>query len=112
MNVIVIIVLILFMLLAFYVAFRASLFLARRAICTVISTFRRRGAVKAEQAVTLDDLGISPWAQFFSVWRDYRPWAVQTLVQAGVIRSAAEGFFYLSEDELDKTNFESSCPII
>jgi hypothetical protein len=112
MNTTVIILLILFMLFALYLAFRASLFLSRRAICSVISTLRRRGAVKVERAVTLDDLGISPWAQFFSVWRDYRPWAFQTLIQAGIIRSATTGFFYLSEDELDKTSFESSCPII
>ncbi|MDD1750959.1 MAG: hypothetical protein LUO89_13920 [Methanothrix sp.] len=61
--------------------------------------------------MTLNDLGLSPWAQFFTIVRDYRPWAIQTLAQAGVIRSAEKGLFYLSENELDKTSFESNCPI-
>jgi hypothetical protein len=92
-------------------SFRFSMSLARRAICRVITMFRMQGAVDYQQALPLAALGLGPRPLFsFRLLRDYKPWALQTLVQAGIIRMATEGSFYLSEETL-KANpqFTTSC---
>jgi hypothetical protein len=107
------IVLVLAMLALLYFAIRFSQYLSRKAICMVVSTFREHDAFKPENAITIQDIGISIWAPFIGingVFRDYRPWALQTLVQAGVIRTAIPKQFYLSEDTLDSTHIDASCP--
>ncbi len=83
-------------------AFRLSLFMAKRAVCKVIATFRDFEAVDYQNALPLELMGLSP-RPFLSLrlFRDYRPWALQTLVQAGVVRMAFEGAYYLSEETLD-----------
>ncbi len=110
MSAVVIIVVILFLLALAYVVFRISLFMGRRAICTVVGTFRRHGADKPETAATLETLGLSTWPDFFGILRDYRPWALQTLVQANVVRQLIDGYFYLSEGALNESNLDAGCP--
>ena len=83
--------------------------MARRSICTVITTFRRQGAVTPEYAATLQELGLA--GNPFRFLRDYRPWALQTLVQANVVRSTDAGKFFLSENTLLETNIDAGCPI-
>jgi hypothetical protein len=112
MDVLPAIVLVLAMLVLLYLAIRFSRYLSRQAICQVVSTFRDRDAVKPENAITLRDIGISVWSPFIGingVLRDYRPWALQTLVQAGVVRSAGDKTYYLSEDTLDSSHLDASC---
>lgn len=104
-------ILILFVLLL--LSFRFSLLLARRAICKVISIFREYDAVQFTKALTLENLGLAPRPLFtLRVLRDYKPWALQTLVQSGIIRAGQEGTFYLSEDTLNANpNIQTACQI-
>jgi hypothetical protein len=94
-------------------SFQLSFALARRSICKVIALFREIDAVGYSKAVPLEALGLGPRPFLqFKVLRDYKPWALQTLVQASIVRSGAEGTFYLSEDTLKANpNFESACQI-
>jgi hypothetical protein len=99
-NILIGIILILIILLI--LSFRLSLFLARRAVCTVISTFREFRAVQFQNAMKLEPMGLAPRSFLsFHLLRDYKPWALQTLVRSGIIRAGAEGTFYLSEDTLN-----------
>ena len=104
------IILVLFLLATLYLAIKGSLYLSRRAICQVVSAFRDMDAVKPEKAVTPHDIGITLWSAVFSTVRDYRPWALQTLVQAGVVRPVGGNTYYLSEDTLDSTHLDANCP--
>lgn len=90
-------------------SFRLSLFLARRAICKVITILRDNLAVNDKNAHTLEDLTLDFRFQF-RIFRDYRPWAFHTLVQAGIIRSPVPGKYYLSEATL-RTNQGIQCEI-
>jgi hypothetical protein len=93
-------------------SFRLSMSLARRAICTVISIFRQNNAIQYEKALQLHSMGLNmrPALLSFRLLRDYKPWAIQTLVQAGVIRAASQNTFYLSEDSLRQYP-GISCPV-
>ena len=90
-----------------YLVLRLSMVLARRAICTVVNTFRVYNAVRPENALSVQELGLG--MRYFTVLRDYRPWALQTLVQANVIRAAEKGGYYLSESTLALSELETGC---
>ncbi|MBI2868321.1 MAG: hypothetical protein HYX96_00645 [Chloroflexi bacterium] len=92
-----------------FLSVRLSFLLARRAVCQVISTFRRHRAVEPREARTLQDLGlVRSW--FSMGLRDYKPWALQTLLQAGVIKVVMDDMFYLSEEKLDSaTQLNAVC---
>ncbi len=83
----------------------------RRSICQVIATFRDYGAVDYQKALPLELIGLGPRPLFsLRFFRDYKPWALQTLAQAGIIRMASEGNYYLSEETLSANqNFQSVC---
>lgn len=84
------------------ITFRISLWMARRALCQVISIFRNYDAVDYQRALPLQAIGLGPRPLFsFRFFRDYKPWALKSLSQAGVIRSGVEGSYYLSEETLD-----------
>ena len=113
MDIGVIIVLVLSMGGLLFLAIMGSRFLARQAVCQVVSTFREKNATRPEMAITFREIGISVWAPFIGVngiVRDYRPWALDKLVQAGVVRTAERGMFYLSEDTLNSTHADAGCP--
>jgi hypothetical protein len=104
--------LILVMLILLVLSFRLSMSLARKAICKVISIFRQNDAVRYDRALRLENMGLrftNPLISF-RLLRDYKPWAIQTLVQAGVIRAASTDTFYLSEDTLRQYP-GVSCPV-
>jgi hypothetical protein len=105
------IILILFIALIF--SFRLSLLMARHAICRVITIFRQNQANDYQRALPLAYLGLGPRPFLsFRLLRDYKPWALQTLVQSGIIRMANEGNFYLSEDTLTANqNIASLCQV-
>jgi len=92
----------LFLLLFLALSLRISLTLARRSICRILTIFREHNAVNYQNALPLDLMGLGPRPFLsFRLLRDYKPWALQTLVQAGIIRMAYEGTFYLSEETLE-----------
>jgi hypothetical protein len=67
--------------------------LLRRAISQVISIFRRSHALCSESPKTADELGLVPQSlmnRFFKL-RDYKPYALQFLVKAGVVRQTGNG---------------------
>ncbi len=92
---------ILILLILLMLSFRLSLWLARRAVCTVITIFRDNNAVQFQKALPLESIGLGPRPLLsFRLLRDYKPWALQTLVRSGIIRTGMEGTYYLSEDTL------------
>ena len=102
-----------FLLLFLVIALRLSLFLAKRAICKVLATFREYNAVNYQNALPLDLMGLAPRPFFsFRLLRDYRPWALQTLMQVGIVRMAFEGTYYLSEETLEANpQIQATCRI-
>jgi hypothetical protein len=109
MGIYISIIIVLFILLI--LSFRLSLILARRAICKVIATFRDFRAVQFQNAMPLAAMGLAPRSFFeFHLLRDYKPWALQTLVRSGIVRMATEGTFYLSEETLNANpEFQAIC---
>ncbi len=106
-NIYVAIILVLLALLV--LSFRLAMSMARRAICTVISTFRLYKANTFETARSMKDLGLNTSLFQFRFFRDYRPWAFQTLVKAQVIRPTFDNLYFLSEDTLHQTP-QIQCP--
>jgi hypothetical protein len=94
-------------------SFRLSLWMARRAVCRVITIFRDYNAVQFQKALPLESLGLGPRPLIsFRLLRDYKPWALQTLVRSGVIRMGMEGNYYLSEDTLNANpEIQSVCRV-
>lgn len=85
-----------------------SRFLAMRAVRVIVSVFRKQGATDAESAKSLDELGLAPAGLLGGMFkgRDYRPHALRVLGQAGIIRAAEGGRFYLSERALDDSQIK------
>jgi hypothetical protein len=82
-----------------------SRYLYKRAIRRVVALFRREGATNPKNAKTLAELGLARTGLADTLLRprDYKPYALRTLVQANVIREAEGGRAYLSEDELERS---------
>ena len=79
----------------------------------MVSSFRERNAIDYTNAVTLKEIGLTDRPQFFHFGlRDYRPYAVQALLKADVLRITPENKVYLSETKAaeveEKANI--SCP--
>ncbi len=75
--------------------------LLRKAISQVISVFRRNHSFCTETPKTIEELGLAPQNQlngFFKA-RDYKPYALQVLIRAGVVRLGEEGKMCLLEDK-------------
>ncbi len=94
-------ILIVGMLVLLGVSIRASMGLARRAICNVIGRFRERQALGYREAATLEELGLAH-TPMFKVLRDYKPYAFQYLNQIEAIQATPDGRFFLDERNLDK----------
>jgi hypothetical protein len=95
------IALVVIMVIALLLSFQLSYNLTKRAICRVVNIFRFYNAVDYQKALPLEALGLGPRPLFsFRILRDYKPWALRTLAQAGVIRMAEEGLYYLSDETL------------
>jgi hypothetical protein len=79
-------------------------FMIKRAIKQTIAIFRHYGALREDQARTRGELGLNPpdfMARITSL-RDYKPSAMQILMNEGVIVSTAEGKLYIDEEKLDE----------
>lgn len=82
-------------------------YMMKRAIPKVIEIFRKKNAVGIVNAKTLDELELSPkamWKRMFGR-RDYRPRAMDFLVQTGIIQITENGKLYLSEVDLAKATW-------
>ena len=76
-----------------------------RAIKEIISIFLNSGALDAQNAKTREELGIVPQTFLERMYRirDYKPYALQTMLNAGIIRETSDARYYLSEEKLSAT---------
>lgn len=80
----------------------------KRALRSVIETFRENNALNEEQAKTAVDLGIKPQSVFERLYktRDYKPYALQVLAQAQIIETTEDGRHYLLESKLAESKLK------
>lgn len=79
----------------------------RRATSSVIRTFRQRNAVGAQNAKTIDELGLRPKSMIQAIFRgaQYKTTALLVLRNARVIESTEDGKLYLSEENLSNSKW-------
>jgi len=80
----------------------------KRAIRQVIAIFRRNSALDKKTAKTIDELGLRSRGVMEGMFhgRDFKPYAMNALVKAGVIKSTEDGRLYLAEDALMDSGIE------
>lgn len=85
---------------AFFVSGRKS----KRAVGEVLSILERHNAVGVQQAKTVDELGLaSPTlVGSLSSMRDYKPGALNTLIQMDIVLVTDEGKLYVSAQSLEE----------
>jgi hypothetical protein len=76
--------------------------LLRRAISQVISIFRKNHSLCSESPKTVDELGLAPRSLFerFFKPRDYKPYGLQLLINAGIVYRTEDGKLCLLEEKL------------
>jgi hypothetical protein len=89
--------------LALYVVPRIRM---KRAVDQVVAAFERNDALHAGSARTIEELGLGPrsFLQGLGRVRDFKPYALQALMKAEVVRQTEDGRYYLSRDRLAATN--------
>ena len=82
--------------------------LTRRAIPSVLRTFREHSATGISSAKTMDELGLSSRTMIERLTkpRDYRLRALQFLIRVNIIQVTEDGKLYLSEDNLAATKWK------
>lgn len=85
-----------------------SLALFKKAMRDTVRRFRERGATDREGAATLDELGLAPrpLTERMFLLRDYRPYALQLLMEADVVKTTEAGALYLSESALERSGMK------
>jgi len=80
--------------------------LVKRAAHQVIRIFRKHNAISAKNAKTLDELGLRPRGFLDRMFRgrDYKPYALNALINAKIVHQTEDGRLYLSEDNLSTSN--------
>jgi hypothetical protein len=80
----------------------------RRAVNQVVAIFERNNALDVRSAKTIDELGLRPptFLQGMMRIRDFKPYAVQILMKADIIRQTDSGRLYLSQDRLAAINID------
>ena len=90
-----------------------SIFLPRlliiNAIKRVIKTFIKKEALNPQNARTAEELGIklqsTMWDNMLKI-RDYRPQALQILLETEIIIATNDNRFYLVRDKLESSRFK------
>ncbi len=82
----------------------------KRTIPQVIRIFREYNAIGIKNARTIDELGLKPRNMLEGMLkgRDYRQYAVSTLMKVEIIRMTEEGRLYLSEEKLLGSGLDKS----
>jgi hypothetical protein len=87
-----------------FLAFRLVVpqFFTRRALKPVIARFREHHALDAENARSIEALGLGPLAFVDRIMRlrDYKPKALAALIQGEIVLYTENGNLYLSEKRL------------
>ena len=102
-NAIFILLIIVVAILGFFVLPRIRV---RRAVDQVVAIFERSNALDVRSARTIDELGLRPpsFLEGMLRMRDFKPYALQILMRAEVIRQTDGGRLYLSQDRLAATH--------
>lgn len=89
-------------------AFFLSNLRMKRAIKTVVKLFREHKALDETRAKTPSEMGIRPQTVVERLYktRDYKPYALQLLMQAQIVESVEEEKLYLSESKLSNSNIK------
>jgi hypothetical protein len=84
-------------------------YMIARACPRVIKIFRKNSAVGIKNAKSVDELGLRPPGLIDRMMklRDYKPRAMQLLMQINVVQMTEEGKVYLSEQDLLKTRWSN-----
>jgi len=104
MEIAAVIVLIIFL---FSLAIIVSMWRTRRAVAAVVKIFRENNAIDAENAKTAVELGLNkkPFFDRMVTTRDYKPDALQALINAGVVIVKEDGKLHFSEKDVDKIHY-------
>lgn len=96
---------ILFMIFILGVGILLSRLLMVRAIKEIIRIFLNSGALDAQNAKTRAELGIVPQTFLERMYRirDYKPYAMQTMLNNGIIQETSDLRYYLLEEKLSTT---------
>jgi hypothetical protein len=82
----------------------------KRAVQQVIRIFRESNAVGIGNAKSLDELGLRPKGMLEGMFRgrDYKQYALTSLMKAEILIMTEDGKFYLAEDKLLQSGLEKS----
>ncbi|MFP4641498.1 MAG: hypothetical protein ACLFPU_04885 [Dehalococcoidia bacterium] len=85
-------------------------FRMKRAVNQVIKIFQESQAISPDTAKTIDELGLRPptFMQRLMRRRDFKPYALQALIQGNIIRMTEDDRLYLSEEDLASSNLYNS----
>jgi hypothetical protein len=74
----------------------------------VIKIFRQNSALDKKTAKTIDELGLRPrgFVEGMLHTRDFKPYALDALVKAGIVKSTEDGRLYLVEEKLAESGIE------
>ena len=74
----------------------------------MIYIFRQNSALDKSTAKTIDDLGLSPrgFVERMFHTRDFKPHALNELLNMGIIKYTEDGRLYLAEDKLMESGIE------
>jgi hypothetical protein len=78
----------------------------KRAINQVAAIFERNNALDVRSAKTIDELGLRPptFLEGMMRMRDFKPYALQILMKADIIRQTDGGRLYILQDKLAAIN--------
>jgi hypothetical protein len=101
-------IIIILVVLMLFLMFILPQLLLRRAIPSVIRIFRQGKAVGAENAKTVEELGLKPKSMTQAIFkgREYKITALEVLRNANVIQSTEDGKLYLSEENLSNSKWK------
>jgi hypothetical protein len=100
--------LIIFTALLLIIIFVVPQIMLRRATSSIIRTLRQRNAVGAQNAKTIDELGLRPKSMIQAIFRgaQYKNTAMLVLRNARVIENTEDGKLYLSEENLSNSKWK------
>ena len=99
-----VLLIIVFVIIAFGGGLYIRTFLTRRAIFRVIEIFYQHDALGMNSAKTLNELGLErpDFLQRMTRPRDYRQTALQVLIKEGIVNVIEDGRVYMIEEKLDQ----------
>ncbi len=82
--------------------------LNKRAVFQVIQIFKKHGAQDAESAKSIEELKLTKptLKDRMMHFRDYKPAALESLIQVGVVQGTEDGRLFLLEERLKGTKFD------